>query len=265
MHVNALHKTYCQDGCRCGARTRRNPLGLSFTIDYFHMLDALQQVVNSGVYDADYDKLHQELEQAGPRITRTQFSQIFSDSVTPPGVEPSTTEIYRDIESARGSTMAEAAELLAFVDKLRTIIGVFDRSFARNQRVLTPIVTSIQRFVENMLTRVHNEQPTLSNQSIGAISNMERFRTELNILNPAHLTLNELNNFIQRLQPTQPFGLSVMLIYQGLDPTDPGAAQSKTMEFMELLKEMSDAINPFSQELAANEEITGWRYLHVKP
>ena len=88
----------------------------------------------------------------------------------------------------------------------------------------------------------------------------ERFGGSLHLLN-SNLNLHELNDWIRDLDPDEPYALSVFILQQPI--SDPVTARIKGQEFMELLLTLSQIINPFGVEIAANEMLTGWKYLHT--
>jgi hypothetical protein len=107
-----------------------------------------------------------------------------------------------------------------------------------------------------------------------ALTNLERFEGSIHLLHP-NLTLQKLNSFIESVAPTEPFALSVFKLEASLqwagdwrDQSPTGylhldSAREKAKEFMDLLLELSDVINPFDVEVSSNEKLTGWEYLHT--
>lgn len=230
------------------------------------MLDALKGM-NAAISQAggelptEFQELYARLERAGPQIQVSEFSQIFAATVTPAGQEPSHTKMYRTILAARQNAADPMSQfVLQFVEKLRTIIQNFDFSKARNTQQLTFVLMEMRRFVNEMLQEIHAQPLNLDSEGLDALQNMERWKSSMGMLDPHRLSLSKLNDFIRTLQPTQPFGLSVYYIYRHIDPAD---AQNKAMEFMDIISQISNLINPFTQEFAANDELTGWKYLHV--
>lgn len=122
------------------------------------------------------------------------------------------------------------------------------------------VLMEMRRFVNDMLQEAYAQQLNLDADAREGLQNMERWKTSMATLNPHRLSLSTLNEFIRILQPTQPFGLSVYHLYRFIDPAN---AQQKAMEFMDIIGQISNLINPFTQEFAANDELTGWKYLHV--
>jgi hypothetical protein len=252
--------------CKCPRAYRRNPNSLDFVIDYFRMLDALKGM-NAAIAQAgwglppEYQELNDRLERAGPQIQALEFSQIFAATIAPTGEEPSHTKIYRMILAAKQNPADPVNHaILEFVEKLKRIIQTFDFAKARDTQQLTFVLMEMRRFVNDMLQEIHSQPLNLDSEGLDALQNMERWKSSMGILDPHRLSLSKLNEFIRVLQPTQPFGLSVYHIYRHIDPAD---AQSKAMEFMSIISQISNLINPFTQELAANDELTGWKYLHV--
>lgn len=209
----------------------------------------------------EFTRLHQELNRAGPNLRVDDFTRIFSDTITPVNEEPTFTNVYQLISSAvTDPTAPTSPEVLRWVEATRKIIRVFDNARARDVIQLTALLTRMRRFVTSMLDDIHAQTLQLNADGREALQNMERWKTSMGTLDPHRLTLAKLNEFIRVLQPTQPFGMSVYILYQYIDPAN---AQTKAMEFMGIIKLISDIINPFTQELAANDELTGWKYLHV--
>lgn len=242
---------------------RRNPGGLNFMMDYNIMIDALDQALPD--WEAQIPALrtlYHQLDQATHRLTVAEFSDILGQTICPQGTDPTYTEVYQAAIEARNSpAQPRFAKLLLFIEKLRHIIRIFDRNHLKSGYQLSLAVTAMRSFVKELLDRINQEQPSLQGRTIDALSNLERWKSSLQLLDPYTLNLHSLNSFIEVLQPTQPFAESVFLLYAVLDDDQIGHA--KGMEFMELISQISDIINPFTHEIAANEELTGWRYLHV--
>jgi hypothetical protein len=233
------------------------------------MVDALKEMIDAGElagspFPMEFYELYMKLNRIGPHLRVEDFSRIFSETVTPTGQEPVVTKLYYTIKMAKQSPQDPiCAGVLDFVEKTRKIIQLFDFNKARNTSQVSIILLEMQTFVRNMLDEIHARALQLNANGREALHNMERWKSSLRHLDPHRLTLNKLNDFVRNLQPTQPFGLSVYYLYQQL--TDEMAARAKAMEFMGLVTGLSNLINPFTQELAANEELTGWQYLHVPP
>jgi len=258
-------------------RYRRNPVSLDFTIDYFHMLDALLDLIatraeilqNTGQYPTEasefvpYNDLHSKLDAVheNQRPLVSLFSRNFVETVCPSGADPSGTRFYSEIlEAEADPTTLYSSKVLAFVRATQELIQFFDRTHNKNTTQVSMILRSIKRSVENTLDEIHASGAPLSLQEVTSLSNLERFSGSLHLLAP-NLNLHELNGWIRGLYPDEPYALSVFMLQQHI--TDSVTARAKGQEFMELLLELSQVINPFDVELAANEMLTGWKYLHT--
>ena len=251
--------------CQC-SDYQRNPNSLDFVIDFYAMVDALKLMIDAAAQvnmslPAEFNILHDKLNQAGPQLRVSEFSRIFAETVTPSGQEPSHTPLYRLIAVGRQHPQDPLySAVLVFVNKARKVIQTFDFAKARDTQQLTMILMEMRRFVNDMLQEAYAQQLNLDADAREGLQNMERWKSSMATLNPHRLSLSTLNEFIRILQPTQPFGLSVYHLYRFIDPAN---AQQKAMEFMDIIGQISNLINPFTQEFAANDELTGWKYLHV--
>lgn len=260
-------------------RYNRNPVSLDFTIDYFHMLDALLDLIatrdeivrDTGQYPTEtsefvpYDELHRKLDEIheNRRPLVSLFSHNFVETICPPGVDPSATWFYKEVAEAKTNPAnLYSGKVLAFVRATQELIQFFDRVHIKDTVRVYRTLGTIRREVESLLDDIHASGLQLSPQELTSLSNLERFGGSTHLLN-SNLTLHELNDWIRSIRPDEPYAFSVFILQSQL--TDPMTAQIKGQEFMELLLELSQAINPFDTELAANEMLTGWKYLHTPP